>query len=187
MGKWLLLWLLLFAFPRLVAQTVKNLPAMQETQVRSLGWEDPLEKGMATHSSILAWRIPWTDPGVAKSRTRLRDYCFLFTFFLSQDESWVSGFWLPDSPHPFLPGLPGTFQAPGAPESTLLDILILLAFVMGPCAQIHLVCFQLGVSWKGCSPGIRAATESWTPSIGPAGWGAGAGTPLPGALPSMYL
>ena len=43
---------------------VKNLPAMQETQVLSLGWEDPLEKGMATHSSILAWRIPWTEePG----------------------------------------------------------------------------------------------------------------------------
>ena len=41
----------------LVAQTVKNLPAMQETWVRSLGWEDPLEKGMATRSSILAWRI----------------------------------------------------------------------------------------------------------------------------------
>ena len=45
----------------LVAQTVKNLPAMQETWVRSLGWEDPLEEGMATHSSILAWRIPWTE------------------------------------------------------------------------------------------------------------------------------
>ena len=43
-----------------VAQTIKNLPAMQETQVRSLGREDSLEKGMATHSSILAWRIPWT-------------------------------------------------------------------------------------------------------------------------------
>ena len=42
----------------LVAQTVKNLPAMQETWVRSLGWEDPLEEGMATQSSILAWRIP---------------------------------------------------------------------------------------------------------------------------------
>ena len=48
----------------LVAQLVKNLPAMQETQVRSLGQEDPLEKGMATHSSILAWEIPWTEePG----------------------------------------------------------------------------------------------------------------------------
>ena len=45
----------------LVAQTVKNPPAMQETQVLSLGWEDPLEKGMATQSSILAQRIPWTE------------------------------------------------------------------------------------------------------------------------------
>jgi len=44
----------------LIAQLVKNLPAMRETWIRSLCWEDPLEKGMATHSSILAWRIPWT-------------------------------------------------------------------------------------------------------------------------------
>ena len=44
----------------LVAQLVKNLPATWETWVQSLGWEDPLEKGKATHSSILAWRIPWT-------------------------------------------------------------------------------------------------------------------------------
>ena len=43
---------------------VKDLPAVWETQVQSLGWEDPLEKGMATHCSILAWRIPWTEePG----------------------------------------------------------------------------------------------------------------------------
>ena len=45
-------------------QTVKNPPAIQETQVQSLGLEDPLEKGMATHSSILAWRIPWTEEPV---------------------------------------------------------------------------------------------------------------------------
>ena len=45
----------------LVAQTVKNLPAMQETWVRSLGWDDPLEEGMATHSNILAWKVPWTE------------------------------------------------------------------------------------------------------------------------------
>ena len=45
----------------LVAQTVKNLPTMQETWVQPLGQEDPLEKGMATHSSIFAWRIPWTE------------------------------------------------------------------------------------------------------------------------------
>ena len=53
----------------LVAQLVKNLPAMRETRVPSLGWEDSLEKGMATHSSILAWRIPWTEePGGLWSR-----------------------------------------------------------------------------------------------------------------------
>ena len=47
-----------------MAQTVKNLPAMQETRVRSMAWEDSLEKGKATHFNILAWRIPWTeDPG----------------------------------------------------------------------------------------------------------------------------
>ena len=51
-----------------MAQMVKNLPAMQETQVLSLGWEDPLKKGMATHSSILAWIIPWTEePGGLQS------------------------------------------------------------------------------------------------------------------------
>ena len=51
-----------------MAQTVKNPPAIRETGVQSLGWEDPLEKAMATHSSILAWRIPWTEePGRLKS------------------------------------------------------------------------------------------------------------------------
>ena len=45
----------------LVAQRVKRLPAMRETRVRSLGWEAPLEKEMATHSSVLAWKIPWTE------------------------------------------------------------------------------------------------------------------------------
>ena len=52
----------LLGFPG--ASDVKNLPAMQETQVRSLGWKDPQEKGMAAHSIILAWRTPWTEePG----------------------------------------------------------------------------------------------------------------------------
>ena len=62
----------------LAAQTVKNLPAVQETQVQSLGWEDPLEKGMATHSSMLAWRIPMDCivHGVVKSQTWLRDFHF---------------------------------------------------------------------------------------------------------------
>jgi len=64
----------------LVAQLVKNLPVMRETWVRSLGWEDPLEEGMATLSSILAWRIPmdrgawWARVhGVTKSQTQLSD------------------------------------------------------------------------------------------------------------------
>ena len=58
----------------LVAQPVKNLPAMWETWVRSLGWEDPLEKGMAPHSSILAYTVH----GVTKSQTRLRDFHFFW-------------------------------------------------------------------------------------------------------------
>ena len=71
--------------PSLVAQTVKHLSAMQETQVQSLGWEDPLEKEMAAHSSVLAWKIPWTaEPGRlrsmgSQSRTRLSDFTFTFT------------------------------------------------------------------------------------------------------------
>ena len=71
----------------LVAQTVKRLPAMQETQVRFLGREDPLEKEMAIHSSTLAWKIPWMEEpdklqatvhGVTESRTRLSDFTFTF-------------------------------------------------------------------------------------------------------------
>ena len=54
----------------LVAQLVKNLPAMRETWVSSLGWEDPLEKGKATYSSILAWRIPWTVQSLGSQRVR---------------------------------------------------------------------------------------------------------------------
>ena len=71
---------LLALWATLVAQTVKNLLAVQETWFQSLDWEDPLEEGMATHSSILAWRIPmdreaWraTVRGVARSRTQLGD------------------------------------------------------------------------------------------------------------------
>ena len=79
-----------YSWASLVAQTVKNLSAMWETWVWSLGWEDPQEEGMATHSSILAWRIPM-DRGawwaivhrVSKSQTRLKDWaqhaCSLYT------------------------------------------------------------------------------------------------------------
>ena len=73
----------------IVAQLVKKPPAMQETSVRSLGWEDPLAKGKATHSSILAWRIPWTTVhGVAKSRTRLKDSHFHPGSRRTQIQSW---------------------------------------------------------------------------------------------------
>ena len=60
----------------LVAQEVENVPAVQETRVRSLGWEDPLEKAMATHSSILAWKIPWTEePGGLQAMGSQRVRC----------------------------------------------------------------------------------------------------------------
>ena len=62
-----------------MAQLVKNLPAMQETWIRSLGWEDPLEKGKATHSSVLAWRTPWSAAhGIAESDTT-QQLSFLYT------------------------------------------------------------------------------------------------------------
>ena len=57
-----------YSWVSLVAQLVKNPPAMWETWVRSLGWEDPLEKGRATHSSILAWRISWTVQSMGSQR-----------------------------------------------------------------------------------------------------------------------
>ena len=68
-----------------MAQTVKNLPAMWETWVQFLGWEDPLEKEMATQSGVLAWKIPWTEElgrlqsmGVTKSWTQLSNFHFHF-------------------------------------------------------------------------------------------------------------
>ena len=76
---------------------VKNLPAMQDTWVQSLGQEDPLEKGMTTHSSIPAWRIPRTEEsgrllhGVAKIRTQLTDFHHFILFFQQScmGESWT--------------------------------------------------------------------------------------------------
>ena len=71
-----------------MAQTVKSLPAVQETPVQSLGQEDHLEKEMATHSSILAWTIPWTRSlrgyGVSKSQTGLSDFTFTLRIFVGQ-------------------------------------------------------------------------------------------------------
>ena len=68
-----------------MAQTVKHLPTMWETWVQSLGWEDPLEKEIATHSSTLAWKMPWTEePGRLQSMgsqswTRLSDFTYLLS------------------------------------------------------------------------------------------------------------
>ena len=62
------MWYIYTTWASLIAQSVKYLSAMMDTQVQFLGWEDPLEKEMATHSSILAWRIPWTEePGRLQS------------------------------------------------------------------------------------------------------------------------
>ena len=74
-------------FTSLVVQMVKRLPTMREAQVRSLGQEDPLEKEMATHSSTLAWKIPWMEEpgtlqGIAKSWTPLNDFTFTFRAIL---------------------------------------------------------------------------------------------------------
>ena len=75
-----------------MAQTVKHLPTMRETWVRSLGWEDPLEQEMVTHSSTLAWKIPWMEEpgrlqpiGVTKSRTRLSNFTFTSLVIIHSD------------------------------------------------------------------------------------------------------
>ena len=77
----------------LVAQWVKNSPAVQKTWVPSLSWEDPLEKGKATHSSILAWRILYSilySPWVAKNRTRLSDFHFRYSHIIFPPKSFIS-------------------------------------------------------------------------------------------------
>ena len=100
MHKYMYIWLLdyIFCYIRssLVVQLVKNPPAMQETWVRSLGWEGPLEEGMTTHSSILAWRIPWTEePGGLQSMGshRVRHWWVAFTFALIWLHTHIHTLW----------------------------------------------------------------------------------------------
>ena len=82
-----------YSWASLVAQLVKNLLAMQETWVQSLGWEDPLEKGKATHSSILGWRIPWTkEPSGLHSPWHRRVGHDWVTLTLTFIPEWPSGF-----------------------------------------------------------------------------------------------
>ena len=100
-----------FSFP--VAQRLKCLPPMRETQVRSLGWEDPLEKEMVTHSSTLAWRIPWTEePGGLQSMGSQRvgpdRVTNTFTFTYTAKECGFKHFILsrePDDSKPVTPSL----------------------------------------------------------------------------------
>ena len=83
-------------WPSLVAQLLKNLPAMQETWVWSLGWKDPLEKGMATHSSILAWRILWTlcmVHGVAKNQQGWPTFSFAAELSMSHKDNLSENHW----------------------------------------------------------------------------------------------
>ena len=84
----------------LVAQMVKSLPAMQETQVWSLGWEDPLEKEMSTHSCLLLWRITWTEGawqatvhGVAKSATHTHTHTIQRCLVRADYDHWEHKFW----------------------------------------------------------------------------------------------
>ena len=85
-----LVYMCIYDMTSLVAQTVKNLPTMRDTEVQSLGREDLLEREMATHSSTLAWEIPWTEkPGRLQSmgpqtRTRLSDFTFTFMTYTFQ-------------------------------------------------------------------------------------------------------
>ena len=79
-----------YSWASLGAQLVKNLPAMQEVWVRSPGWEDPLEKGRAVHSSILAWRIPRTVQSMGSLRVRLRD--FHFSVSKPSSPNWIKIF-----------------------------------------------------------------------------------------------
>ena len=114
---------LLWAF--LMSQLVKNLPAMWKTWIQSLGWEDPLEKGMATHSSNVAWRIPmdrgawWaTVHRVAKSRTRLSDYAQTSCFKCTVER--FSG----DLPSHTTTSLPYSFRTFPFPQKGPLDVFL---------------------------------------------------------------
>ena len=99
---------------------------MQETQVRSLGWEDPLEKGMTTHSSTLAWKIPWTEEpgrthGITEGRTQLSDFPFTFHFHALEKEmaphSSVLAWGIPWTEEP------GGLQSMGQKESDVTESL----------------------------------------------------------------
>ena len=132
-------------------QLVENPPAVQETWVRSLSREDPLEKGKATHSSVLAWRIPWTTVhGVAKSRTQLSN----FHFTHQRSGSWGGGPELLLRPPPWGdPALPTPGFCPGmliadfrSPERGEKGISVVLSHprtpLHDPCPGLWLFVWQ---------------------------------------------
>ena len=90
----------------LVAQLLKNPPAMQETWVQFLGWEDPMEKGKATHSSILAWRIPWAVGFMGSQRVGHGLVTFTFAFKVRSQNMSLTKIKVPS-------GLPFLMEAPG--------------------------------------------------------------------------
>ena len=121
----------------LMAQMVKNPPAMQETRVQSLGWEDPLEKGMASHSSILAWRIPYTEePGGLQSMRwqRVRHNWAIFTFHTQFIVARHSNY---------------------LPSTTLLT-----------CSCLHLICFNWASLVAQLVKNLPAMWETWVRSLG---------------------
>ena len=126
----------------LVAQLVKNLPAMRETWVQSLSWEDPLEKGRATHSSILAWRMPWTyNPWSSKepdtterlSHTHTRTSSGLLKYWSNSPAIWQIGpagnflkcpccYLCHPTQSPSPPGPPWGFSPLGSPRDQFFSI-----------------------------------------------------------------
>ena len=94
-----------------MAQLVKNLPEMHLTRVRYLGWEDPLEKGMASHSSILAWRIPWTIRSMSPKESHMIEGLSRHFTSLNITKVIYSSFWVISVPPiPFIIDVYATFQ-----------------------------------------------------------------------------
>ena len=125
----------------LVAQMIKNLPEMQETQIWSLGWEDPLEKGMAIYSSTLAWRIPWTvEPGRLQSTGSRR---------VGQD--WVTNIWIfPGSSDDNNAGDPGSIPGSGrSPEE-------------GNGDSLQDSCLENPMDRRAWKATVHSVTKSWT-------------------------
>ena len=156
-----LLWCMALVGASLVAQMVKNLPAVQEAQVQTLGWEDVLEKGMATHSSIVAWRIPWTEEadsnspwGRKESDTTERLTCLGIVAPRYMGSSWIRGWTHISCTGRWILYQWATREAPG----TIFKISFSAQGYMVMCEQSPIVIRREGSGrqslwWQGpCSP-----------------------------------